>query len=58
MHGAALEPLSSEHHDLAGDERLVRSEATKWSVRSAVLLMIAINAFLWSAIYFGVQQIL
>ncbi len=58
MHGNAVEPLSSGHHDIAGDAHLARSQERKWSVGSAILLMIAINALLWSAIYFGVEQFL
>ncbi len=58
MHGTAVEPLSSEHHDLAGDAHLTRSEAGKWSVGSAISLTIAITVLLWSAIYLSVQPFL
>ena len=58
MRGTAVEPLSSGHHDLAGDEHLARSQERKWSVGSSILLAIAINALLWGAIYFSVQQFL
>ena len=57
MHGTAAEPLSSEHHDLARGERLARSEE-KWPDSSVILVMIAINVLLWTAMYLGVQKIL
>ena len=57
MHGTAFEPLSSEHHDLAREERLARSEEGKWSVGSSIFLMISVSALLWSAIFFSVQQL-
>ena len=58
MHGTATEPLSTGHHDLAGDERLPRSEEKKWPVGSTISVMIAINVLLWTAMYFGVQEFL
>ena len=58
MHETAVDPFTSEHHDFAGEEYLARSQEKKWPVGSAILLMIAINALLWTAIYLGVQQIL
>lgn len=58
MHGTAVEPLSSGHHDLAGDEHLARPEERKWSVGSAIWLATAISALLWGAIYFSVRQFL
>ena len=58
MRGTAVEPLSSGHHDLAGDARLARSEEKKWPVGSAILVMIAINVLLWTAMYLGVQKFL
>ncbi len=58
MHGTAVELLSSEHHDPAGDAHLARSEERKWPVGSAISLTIAISALLWSAIYFSVQPFL
>ena len=56
MHGSTFEHLSSERHDLAGEERLVRSEEEKWSVGSSIFLTISVSTFLWIAIYFSAQQ--
>ncbi len=58
MQDTAVEPLSSGHQDVAGDERLARPEERKWSVGPAILFMIAINVLLWGAIYFTVQRFL
>jgi hypothetical protein len=58
MHGTAVDPLSSGHHDVAEDARLARAQERKWPVGSTILLMIAISAFLWAAIYLGAQQVL
>ena len=58
MHDTAVEPLSSGHHDLAGDAHLARSEERKWSVGSSISLMVAISALLWSAIHYSLQQFL
>ncbi len=53
MHGAAFDPLSTGHHDLAADERLAR-----WPIGSSILFMTAAGTFLWTAIYFGVRAII
>ena len=57
MHDSTFEHLSSEHHDLAREERLARSEEKRWSVGSSIFLMISVSAFLWIAIYFSAQQL-
>ncbi len=58
MPGNAVESQSSGDHDLVGDERLAQAEEKKRPVSSAVLVMIAINVLLWTAVYFGVQKFL
>ncbi len=58
MHGNAVESQSSGHHDLVGDERLAQAEEKKRPVSYAILVMIAINVLLWTAMYFGVQNFL
>ena len=57
MHDSTFENLSSEHHDLAGEARLARSEEGKWSVGSSIFLVISVSTFLWIAIYFSAQQL-
>ncbi len=56
MRGTAVESQSSGHHDFVGEERLAQAEETKRPVSSSVLVMIAINVLLWTAVYFGVQK--
>ncbi len=57
MRGTTVKPRSSVHPDLAGDEYLARSEERKWTFASTILLIVAINTFLWTATYLGLRQL-
>ncbi len=58
MQGSIVEPLSSDHYDETGEERLTRSGDRQWPIGPAILMMAASSALLWIAIYFGAREFL
>ena len=58
MQGRIVEPLSSDHGEKTAEERLARSTGQQWPIGSAILLVAASSALLWTAIYLGVRDFL